>query len=123
MLHQIPIRINVEEKYKELFNSNVVETSLDFLTIDPRGNFVGYEIMTAPYKSKTNWAILEMVAEQYGIRVVPITRKIYERLERRFMDRINSDSRFVGWEEIGDNLKTNPEKYGRRVVDEENEEV
>ena len=110
--HQTPIRLRVEEKYRKLFNSDTCETSLDFMTTDNRGNTIAYEIMAHPLEAERDWAMLEMTAEQYRIRVVPITERFYKRVEKKFKDKINNHSYFAGWEDMQDNLRTNPTKYG-----------
>ena len=105
--------LTVTSPYMDLFNFDHTEIDLDFITIDSRGNRVAYEIMAHPLEGVKDWAKLEMLAEQYPhITVKPVTARFYHRLQRRFEERINTDSNLAGWETGEDNLKTNPEKYG-----------
>lgn len=104
--------LEVPEEYKELFPEGKTETNIDFLSLDPRGNLVLYEIMSHPKKDPVGWAKLEMLSNQYPMfRVVPVTERFYRRLERLLEDRINANPLFAGWETKKDNLKSNPAKF------------
>ena len=110
--HQQKFRLRLRDKFRELFNgTEVTETNIDFTTIDNRGNFVLYEIMSHPLEDEKSRAKLEMVAEQYAVRVVPISLRFYRKIESRFKERINDSSYFAGWEDKEDNLRTNSRKY------------
>ena len=110
--HQQNFRLKLRDEFQELFGGNdVTETNIDFTTIDNRGNFVLYEIMSHPLEDEKSWAKLEMVAEQYAMRVVPIGLRFYRKIEHRFKERINGSSYFAGWEDKEDNLRTNSRKY------------
>ena len=111
MIHQEPFKLKIPEIYKEHFNSDIAEIHLDFITTDNRNNFTAYEIMAHYLKSEKDWIKLELFTEQYNMRTIPITSKFYRRLEGIFKDKINSDSRFAGWENLEDNIISNPEKY------------
>ena len=109
ILHLIG-RENLIHEVLRLSNGHFFE--LDFLTINPRGNLVGYEIMAHPLENPEGWAKLERVITEYPyITFRVIDHRFYRRLERRFTERISLDPRFAGWEERGDNLRTNPQKY------------
>ena len=113
MVSQVPLRLNVPELYKDFFNSDVTDVHIDFITRDRKGNIKVYEIMAHPLEFERDWIKLELSAEQYGIKIVPITSKFYKRLENKFRDKINLDSKFSGWETASDNI-INPEKYDAR---------
>ena len=49
--------------------------------------------------------------KECGIKVIIITEEKYERLERWFKKKIDSQEDLAGWETSEDNLKTNPDKY------------
>jgi len=68
--------------------------------------------MSHPSENETDWAKLEMIANQYQIKVVPITKRMYQRIKERFKDKIEQSGAFNGWETYQDNLRTNPAKYG-----------
>lgn len=104
--------LEVPEEYADLFPKGKTETNIDFLTLDPRGNSVLYEIMSYPKKYPVGWAKLEMLTTQYPMfRVVPVTDRLYKRLQQRFEAEINADPLFAGWETKKDNLKSNPTKF------------
>lgn len=106
------LNLQVTDEYRPLFNFDSTSMTIDFVVIDPRGNMNLYEIMAYPKKDPLGWARLNMAIEQYPQVIIhSITPGIYRDLERRFKNRINTDSRFCGWEAEGDNLKTNPDKY------------
>ena len=105
-------RFEVPEEYRELFPEGISETNIDFLSQDPRCNLILYEIMAHPKKNPVGWAKLDMLIHQYpAFRVVPITERMYRKLQRRFEDRINTDPLLAGWETEKDNLKSNPNKF------------
>ncbi len=110
-IHQMPIRIEVTERYMHLFKDKICETSLDFVTIDNRGNVVAYEIMSHPSESEVNWAKIEMAAEQHAIKIIPVTPRFYKKVEKRLKSKIENSREFSGWENSRDNLKINPKKY------------
>jgi AraC-like DNA-binding protein len=111
MSYQVPLKLKVNEEHRDLFNLETTETSIDYLTTDNRGNLIGYEIIAHPLESNVDWAKIEMVSEQYSVRVVPVTKRVYQRIEQRFRKRIEESEVFIGWEDSNDNLKTNPGKY------------
>ncbi|MBI3051633.1 hypothetical protein HYY74_04190 [Candidatus Woesearchaeota archaeon] len=111
---RIIFELEVPPEFSELFPSDRTDMSIDFLVRDRRGNRIIYEIMAHPLKDPQGYAKLELLAQQQPLRVVAITEKMYRRLRITFEDRINSTPGLAGWETKYDNLRTNPEKYGRR---------
>lgn len=90
---------------------------LDFLTLDNRGNLVGYEIMAHPLEIPDGWDKLEKVISEYSeISFRIVDEKFYRRLTRSFAARINLDSTFAGWENKQDNLRNNPNKYAPKAT-------
>lgn len=106
-----PLRLKVTEEYKPLFNIDETAISVDFVVVTPRGSLVLYEILAWRLDPKAQ-AKVQMIIDQYpDFRVRPITPQFYRKLENKFKDIIDNDSRFCGWETKKDNLKTNPERY------------
>lgn len=104
-------RLQVPQDSRHLFVSNVTEMHVDFVSLDSRGNPLIYEIMAHPLENPVGFAKLEMLIQQYPVSVRVIDPPFYERLKKRFEDKINSTSFLSGWETGKDNLKTNPQKY------------
>lgn len=87
---------------------------VDFLTLDRRGRMVAYEIMVHPQEDPKGWDKLEEAISNYPNIVFRIVdHGFYDRLKNRFAQRISQDSNLAGWEDKDDNLRTNPQKYGR----------
>ncbi len=108
------LELKVDEKYENIFQGKKIDVIIDFLVVDNRENIYLYEILVKSFKKQEGMAKLEMILEQYpNLDLRIINQSYYERLERWFKDKINSDSRFIGWETYKDNLKTNPEKYSK----------
>ncbi len=76
---------------------------LDLLVKDPRGNLVGYEIVTHPQRK--TYEIAQLAEQQHGIKVIIITERRYQRLEDWFRKKI------AYWENPQDNIRINPRKY------------
>lgn len=109
-----PFRLSVPEEFQIVLHVQSLTTDfhLDYLTIDPRGNFVGYEIMVHPLEGKEGWLKAELFTQQHPeVRLVLVTDKLYSRLRKRFKDRISKDPDLVGWEDSKDNLRLNPDKW------------
>lgn len=106
------LEIVTTQEQSHLFSASKTTFTVDFVTLDNRGNFVIYEIMAHPFKDPIGWTKFMLAKEQYPqFRFVAITKEMYERIRARFEDRINNDPQFHGWENKNDNLKTNPLKY------------
>ncbi|GEM_PF-4866451 len=106
------VRVAIPEKYCGLFKDNVADLEIDFMVTDPRQRKKAYEIMSEKEKSEMGLAKLEMLAQQHPeIKMRYVTEEMYHRLKRRFKKRINANQNFCGWEEQGDNLRSNPIKY------------
>ncbi len=102
----------VPQEYQDLFPIKNTEITLDFITLDPRGNFLAYELMAHPLENPVGWAKLELLIDQYPmLQVRPIIPKFYNAIQRHFQRRINEDPRFCGWETSKDSLRNNPTKY------------
>lgn len=107
-----PLRLSVPPEFQDSFTTDRAEKGVDFITFDPRGNLLIYEIMAHPKEDPIGWIKLELLANQYpGIRIRPILPNLYRNVQRHFAERINSDPRFCGWETQRDNLRDNPNKY------------
>lgn len=105
-------RLSVPPEYQDTFTADITEMSVDFITLDPRGNLQAYEIMAHPAEYSIGWMKLKLLIEQYPyLDVRPIIPKFYRAIRRHFQKRINADSRFAGWETKKDNLRNNPSKY------------
>ena len=104
-------RLIVPAEFRELFKSDEIEISIDFVVRDPRGNIVLYEIMAQPSENKQGYAKLEMLIQQYDTNLRMINQRFYNRLLRYFKKKIESHPNLSGWETSRDNLRTNPEKY------------
>lgn len=106
------LTLTVPEEFRNKIASETTTFDVDFLTITPRGNIVLYEIMAHPLEDPVGWAKLEIASQQYGgLDIRPVLPRFYETLEDSFKDKVNSDTRFKGWETGDDNLRTNPNKF------------
>lgn len=110
-LFQEVFRLEVSPIYQEQL-PHPTDFALDFLTLDRRGKWVGYEIMAHPLEKPVGWLKAELFQQQYpDIRLVLVTGRFYQRLKRHFEEKINNDPHFIGWENHKDNLANNPQKW------------
>ncbi|MBI4015026.1 MAG: hypothetical protein HY365_03675 [Candidatus Aenigmarchaeota archaeon] len=110
--HDVPIALDVGESERYLFPSPATRFNVDFKATTSVGAEYWYEIIADSRETPLGTAKVRMFQEQNpDKKLIIITARKYRALERAFSAAIKKDGRFSGWETIGDNLKTNPEKY------------
>lgn len=116
VIRREPFRLSVPSEYQfSLGLQPATDFHLDYLTIDPRGNFVGYEIMAHPLEGAEGWLKAELFTQQHPeVRLVLVTETFYRRLRSHFKDRIVRHPDFIGWEDSKDNLRLNHDKWSAR---------
>ncbi len=108
----VPLELEIEEGYEGIISPGNSTFFVDFLSEDKRGKFRIYEIIAHYFENPVGIAKAEMLLHQYpNMPITIIDQKVYSRFRKLFRDRINSDSRFVAWEETGHNIKTNLEDF------------
>lgn len=107
------LELRVPEQYKDIFQGDVTNFSVDFSTQDSSGRMVMYELMAHPLEDPEGWAKLQMAREQYpDIAIKTVGVKLYKRLQQKFEQAMDNSDKVSGWEKTGYNLKTHPEVFG-----------
>lgn len=107
-----PLEITIEQEYEDIFEPGNSTFFVDFISDNKKGSSKVYEIIAHYLENPIGIAKADMLLHQYpNMPIKIIDQKTYKRLQNHFKDRINEDPRFVGWEETGYNIKTNPEDF------------
>jgi len=107
-----PVSLTIPDELRDIFNDDNVILFADFLSITRDNRIRAYEIMAHPLENAAAYAKISLFQEQYPyMRMTIVDRRFYKRLERDFKDKINTDQRFVGWEDSKHNIRTHPEDF------------
>jgi hypothetical protein len=108
----VPLDLVVEGEYDEMFESGTMRLFIDFLAFNENSGIKAYEIVSHYFENPRGLAKVEMLMTQYPrLNVKLINERFYKKLRSRFRDRINSDSRFIAWEDSNYNITTNPSDF------------